>query len=92
MFKVGDLVHWESQAAGSCTRKDGKIYEIIPNRKLPRQRGYGSYDGGYPNHKIMFDSVMPRNHESYLVEVPGGKTEKAMPRLYWPYASKLVKG
>ncbi len=98
MFKVGDKVAWESQAAASWTVKRGKVVAVVPAGILPRDTDFGKAEKrtsrwGYANyflgHKVKFDSVIPRNHKSYLVEVPGGKTAKAMPRLYWPHASKL---
>ncbi len=96
MFKVGDKVKWESQAAASWTIKRGKIVAIVPKGISPRHTDFGkvnNLDVAFgrtvaPNYRVMFDG-WPRNHESYLVEVPGGKTSKAMPRLYWPFASKL---
>jgi len=98
-LKVGDKVHWESQAASSWTVKRGTVVAIVPPGKLPHQTDFGKanrhdcYDISYIflNYTRMYDSIIPRKHESYLIEVPGGKTAKAMPRLYWPRASQLIK-
>ena len=82
-FKVGDKVFWESQAAASRTRKEGTVYDIVRGTYKPDPRHYSEYS-------VMFDGDgSPRGHESYLIEVPGGKTAKASPRLYWPRVSQL---
>ena len=87
MFKVGDKVWWESQSAGSWTQKEGKVVGVVPEGKVP-DRILTAIDRFW---KRMYDGFTPRNHESYLVEVAGGKTIKAMPRLYWPRTSALNK-
>lgn len=85
-MKIGDKVTWESQAAGSTTTKTGEIYVIVPAGKTPyeamntvqRRSNYPKrYDG------------WPRDHESYIVKVKKGKTDKAMPVLYWPRVKGL---
>jgi len=86
MFKVGDKVEWESQGAGSMTRKVGFVWGVVPPQDW-------IYVEGYPNHRVMFDGGL-RNQESYLIEVaPSGKATKrpAKPKLYWPRASQLRK-
>lgn len=70
-FKVGDMVTWDSQAAGTLLRKTGRVVEVVPAKTPPAFRMYST-----------------RDHESYVVEVPG-KTSRAKPRRYWPLASKL---
>lgn len=85
MFKVGDKVEWESQAGGNYRTKKGEVFDVINGYEAPAP-------GDYHFHKTMFDGDgSPRGHESYLVEVPGGKTPKAKPRLYWPRVSQLRK-
>jgi hypothetical protein len=86
-FKVGDNVKWSSQAMGGWKEKTGEVVQVVPagGRVEPRALqsrlkarsalGYGS----------------PRNHESYIVAVAGGTTDKAKPVLYWPVVSKLAK-
>jgi len=47
----------------------------------------------FPNHKRMFDGLsLPgrKTKKAYFIEVAGGKTEKAIPKLYMPYPSNLV--
>jgi hypothetical protein len=83
MFKVGDKVQWESQAAGFLKKKQGEIFRVITKWEAPMP-------GDFPDHKTMFDGDgMARGHYSYLVEVPGGKTDKATPKLYWPRVKNL---
>lgn len=86
---AGDTVRWTSQAAGSPTTKEGKIVRVVPAGAYPEmarlsQELYArsNYGGGGP-----------RNQDSYVVLVPGGKTAKAKPVLYWPNpaALKLVQ-
>lgn len=85
-MQIGDKVTWESQAAGSTTTKTGEIVVIVPAGKTPheamttaqrRQKLPKRYDG------------WPRDHESYIVKVKIGKTDKAMPVLYWPRVKGL---
>ena len=98
MFKIGDRVRWSSQAAGITKIKEGQVVAVIPMGIPPKDTNFGKINEFYrlwgrtksPNYKIMFDG-WPRNQESYIVEVPGGKTDKATPKLYWPLVSKLEK-
>lgn len=79
MFKIGDQVVWVSGASGVQKEKRGKIEVVIPpHKRLTRAQqeeadAYGA----------------PRDHESYLVRVPG-KTAKAKGKLYWPRTSTLT--
>jgi hypothetical protein len=81
-FKVGDLVYWESQAGASWTCKEGKVIKVLPPKYWIDRKVFMA------THVVMYDGGL-RNHESYLVEVPGGKTAKAKPKLYWPRVSAL---
>ena len=81
-IKVGDKVHWVSQAQGYITRKTGVVYEVVPSDGYPSARAY-------PGYRVMFSTAtLPRGHESYLVEVQDSKTGRGKPKLYWP----MVKG
>lgn len=79
-FKVGDNVKWMSQAQGCATVKYGVVLGVIPAGgdfpPLAEDGRVSHYGGGDP-----------RNHESYLVEVPSKKDGK--PHLYWPRVSAL---
>ena len=90
-LKVGDKVKWTSQSAGSYVEKVGIVKGIVPPHTSPWDRMHDIRSQlGLPYFwKIMFDGWMPRNHESYLVECPGGHTARAIPRLYWPRVSQL---
>lgn len=67
MFKVGDKVKWLSQAAAYGTIKEGVVKGIIAADEAPKPRYF-------PGHSVMFDGDgSPRGHESYLIEVPGGR-------------------
>lgn len=85
MFRVGDKVRWKPRAAGYFKVKKGKVIAVIPVGEVARPQDWLF-------HRCMFDGDGgPRNHESYLIEVPGGKTGTATPKLYWPRVSQLRK-
>ena len=77
-FKVGDLVTWRSQAAGSLMQKAGTVVEVVPAFKIPHDKNFGS----------------SRNHESYIVEVvhAAKSTRKRKPDRYWPRVVNLRHG
>ncbi|MFF3704728.1 MULTISPECIES: hypothetical protein [Pseudomonas] len=72
-FKKGDRVTWLSSAGGSWKEKTGIVVKVVKAGESPKVAGSG----------------WPRDHESYVVEVPQGTTGKAKPRLYWPRATQL---
>lgn len=83
-FQVGDTVTWTSQAWGSTKKKTGTVVIVVP--------------AGVPPHMLVMnfaiahglrepDFGLQRDHESYVVSVPGGP--KAKPKLYWPRVSAL---
>ena len=77
MFKIGDLVQWESQSGGSRKKKVGRIVKIIPAKRHPGDLlGKFSMSNNYG---------LPRNHKSYLVQVGNSI------RLYWPRVVHLKK-
>jgi hypothetical protein len=86
-FANGDDVSWKSQAGGGWATKTGTIVAVVNAKTQPKfdtlMRKHGArsnYGGG-----------MRRDHESYIVLVPCGKTDKAKPILYWPRAAALSK-
>ena len=92
-FKIGDTVHWESQAAGRWTKKSGKVVMVITAEQAKNKPVYKMVWEKFPNCKRMFDGMnLPgRNTKvAYVVEVVTGP--KAAPRLYLPYPSKLLPG
>lgn len=88
-FKVGDRVHWKSQARGSVTRKEGVIVRVVDTNEEPGLIAFNEF-GDYVR---MFDGYrIPQGaSEAYLVSVKWGKSGKARPRLYMPYPSRLTK-
>jgi len=92
-MNIGDMVEWESQSAGSWTAKKGKIVAKIPPGIYPKRTDYGNRAYYTGTHRFCFEPGSVRNQISYLIEVSGGKTAKAKPKLYWPRVSqlKLVK-
>lgn len=79
-FKTGDKVKWISSSNGTEKEKRGVIEAVIPAGGRPTEEQRREADAyGYG-----------RNHESYLVRVPG-KTERSKGKLYWPLANKLKK-
>jgi hypothetical protein len=77
-FKVNDRVTWWSSSGGSRTEKTGNVVEIIPADNRPDAKRWGLDSPGYG-----------RDHESYIVAVKIGKTDKAKPKHYWPRVSAL---
>lgn len=78
---VGDKVTWTSTSAGYTRTKTGVIEQVVRSGDLPdRTRFVALYRGPGVG--------MPRDHESYVVRVPG-KTEKSQGKLYWPRANQL---
>lgn len=76
-WNVGDVVTWRSQAQGASLIKAGKVVAVIPQGDRPTGiKGCG----------------WPRNHESYIVEVPPKSGSKAKPKAYWPVVSLLKAG
>jgi len=84
-FVVGDEVFWSSQAGGRNTRKDGVVLRVVPAheqcRHEEKEKVLYSLQGG---------GGEARDHESYLVLVPG-RTENSKPLLYHPVVSLLKK-
>lgn len=85
-FSVGNCVSWSSHSASGKTGKKGIVRFVVPAGGVPslivRENGR--------HWKIKYStSPLPRDHESYLIEVKGPEGHK--PRLYWPVVSKLKK-
>lgn len=79
MFKVGDAVVWTSSSQGITKQKRGIVEVVVPpkGRLSPAQKKEADAYG------------LPRDHESYLVRVPG-KTASSRGKLYWPRVSALA--
>ncbi|MBR8194134.1 hypothetical protein KDW82_34550 [Burkholderia vietnamiensis] len=83
-FKVGDTVTWSSQASGFAKTKTGVIEQVVQAKAYPdRERFPQLYRGS--------GTGLYRDHESYVVRVPG-KTPKSAGKLYWPRAGALKVG
>ena len=81
-FKKGDKVEWDSTSNGSTTSKQGEVVAVVPPKGNPPT-------GRFTGHVLRTDGGgLPRDHESYLVSVPG-PGPKAKPRMYWPRVSAL---
>ena len=80
-FNQGDLVTWTSQSAGVSKTKTGAVEQIVAPKGMPdRDRFAKLYKGPGVG--------LPRDHESYVVRVPG-KTAKSAGKLYWPRVNAL---
>lgn len=87
-FKVGDIVRWGSQAAGSYTEKAGSIVAVIPAGVDPRNIVMEAV----ATHKAKnaWGRGASRKDESYVVLVPHrGPSGKGLPSIYVPVASQL---
>ena len=87
-MQVGDKVAWKSQGCGFEATKIGTIVAVIPPLVAPIDfisRMFMSHARSSLN--------MSRNHESYLVRVPGkdvgGKSNCGSRKLYWPKVGTL---
>ena len=79
LFKVEDVVEWESQAAGISRIKRGPIVQVVREDTYPV--GMGSVTLG-----------APRTHETYVVRasvVNGSEAQKRRTKLYWPKVKYL---
>lgn len=92
-FKVGDVVEWTSQAAGSTKTKRGTIAAPVAAGMLPGYAVRRLRDGGLAFSGPDAGTCVPRNHESYLVLVQMPASRNAArprkPRVYWPRVSAL---
>ena len=78
-FKIGDRVEWESQSAGSVKKKVGTVVAINPPNGIEHVKvKWGLNGAGYA-----------RDHQSYIIAVKVGKTDKAKLKHYWPRVSAL---
>ena len=78
-FKLGDRVAWESQSRGSMKTKVGTVVAINPPNGIEHVKvKWGLVGSGYA-----------RDHQSYIVAVKVGKTDKAKPKYYWPRVTAL---
>ena len=75
MFSLGQIVRWRSQASGTYCTKQGKVVEVLPPGFKPSTR----FKSLYRNRGVQ--TVSPRKHVSYVVEVDG--------KAYWPRVKKL---
>lgn len=80
MLKVNDTVEWTSSSAGITRSKRGLVVEVIPANQFPTREKRVEAD--------VWGNI--RNHESYLVRVPG-KNAASKGKLYWPRVSQLKR-
>lgn len=82
-FKLRSKVAWVSQSAGTWKEKHGVVIRVVP----PGQEPTGGFRFYSDTHVLPGGGFgLPRDHESYLVEVRVGKRK---PKLYWPAVSRL---
>lgn len=86
-YYIGEVITWESQSSGTKTRKTGAIVEIVPAGR--RIRNAWAYKSKLYNTRTIGSVLSIRDHESYLVAVKTGKTDKAKLSLYWPKVENI---
>ncbi len=97
-MKIGDIVTWVS----SNTEKTGEVIAVIPARTRPTRTWptptsdlYLSRLLGKDWHRRYNAKALgggsQRSHESYLVTVKTGKTDRAKLSIYWPVVKWLRK-
>ena len=87
-FKLGGLVKWSSQAAGSTKTKFGVVVFIVPaglSQTEALRQFLANKPGNY--NTATLGGGYTRDHESYLVFVK--TSEKSMPKIYQPRVSSL---
>lgn len=90
-FKKGDIVEWESQSGGWEKKKKGTIIQVVEVGDNPLSYANERFlESLYKFKSNTLGYGMPRDHESYLVLVPGA-TPKQLPSIYWPRVVKLKK-
>lgn len=86
-LKIGEKVSWSSQAQGCSSKKVGTIVQVIPAGSWLKD--VVTQDEAKKEFSLRTDFAgFPRDHESYLVAVPGN-SDRAKKRLYWPRVSSL---
>jgi hypothetical protein len=86
-MEVGTKVTWTSQSKGVKTTKCGTVAAVVPRGGSPK-RTFAAVSRTL-DVRSAIGSGLPREHESYLVSVDVGKTDKAKPALYWPPVNQL---
>lgn len=81
-FTTGDRVCWESQAGGAWKKKIGIIVAVVQPHAYPKD--CVPMPRKFYNTAAMDGGGLPRDHESYLVEVNESKTGRGKPKLFWP--------
>ena len=96
-FQVGDSVTWKSQARGNVTKKTGIVVFVWDGQKrdyraeIDPSNPCSVHRHQFPNHRRMFDGLLFMEQPAYLVEVPGGKTAKAVLKLLYLPRTKNLK-
>lgn len=81
-FNQGGSVTWTSQSAGVSKTKTGVVEQVVAPKGMPDRVCFVQL------YKVP-GVGLPRDHESYVVRVPG-KTTKSAGKLYWPRTSALA--
>jgi len=84
-FKLNQRVAWVSESRGTRKEKHGRILRIVPPNQSPLG-GVAEETYAWQYRLPGGGFGLPRNHESYLVEVREGKRK---PKLYWPVVARL---
>ena len=94
-ISVGQKVQWTSQSAGSTKTKTGYVVFNFNSARADYSNTGLLHSPiliakeKFPLHKYMFDGNSWPNKEGILVEVCGGKTDRAKPKLYMPQPSQV---
>lgn len=91
-MKVGDIVEWTSQGAGTAKTKRGKIFHVVPaGTCISKEIAQKALSRWYSD-QVSWSSNLEgasRSEDSYLVVVAG--TRRRFPRVYWPLTKWLRK-
>jgi hypothetical protein len=91
-YQIGDKVEWDVRSRTdmfSDITHVGTVVGIVPDGW---ELGYGKFstDSPFACMRLPKDNGSSRNHESYIVFVPGA-TPRSKGKLYWPRVSGLRK-
>jgi hypothetical protein len=90
-LKVGEWVHWVSQANGSVKYKQGLVFKLVAPGQLPYELLSGNERSRYNAHAID-PRTLWRGTASVIVRVPTEGNSRAKDKLYWPRLESLRRG
>jgi hypothetical protein len=86
-FRVGDRVAWRSRGARyRFVRRTGRVVHVVPPNADPTRLAPIAAQFGRVS-TVAFANAAPRDHESYLVQVPSRSGQSR--EVFWPPVDRL---